>query len=378
MQRRGLYRRPKVSWQDENTPVAAPAARRPTPPPAHPLINTSLDKLLDPSPALAFPPLAPKFTFKKHGRNQAGGASTATAAYRARTEDDASVQEDSVEEASSLSDLRKKAWSSLREESDTHRKISGERRSSPLSPSSVPSSSSTTVPRPSASRLPASPLASSSRNEREPPSLSTEGLSPIRHHLRSSCTIEILNSATAPHPVLIDLRARDGEVVVISGDGSIISVFRSLRAGEPLVLVCPSQTYRLGELPTEYDKVYSLSIKFVNGVRSKMPRLSFFTRPTDILTKHTIFSDPSPTSYEITFLSRSTPLVVHVDRRRGLVTLRERTATSGGALQRLKFGIKEKLWEGLSEEDREYTIDPHLPLKVKMRLNVVSEMMRLF
>lgn len=163
--------------------------------------------------------------------------------------------------------------------------------------------------------------------------LSTEGLSPLQHHLRSSGTIEIVpsSSSTSLPSLLVDVRTRIGLVYLISGDGSKMSVFANTAPSAPLILLQPNEVYGREELPAKYEKVYALAFKFVEGVRSRLPKMVFYNRTFSLHIKHTIFSD-SPPTYELA-LKPPFSVVVRVDRRRSVLIIRHVTTPDNGDLR---------------------------------------------
>ncbi|ORY82920.1 hypothetical protein BCR35DRAFT_303570 [Leucosporidium creatinivorum] len=146
---------------------------------------------------------------------------------------------------------------------------------------------------------------------------------------------------------MLDLRERSGVVLVISGDGESVSLFRrGWNKGEPLVLISPDEVYSFNSLPKELEKPYALAAKFVNGVRSRIPRITVRLPnsypPSSRAPKQatlTIFSD-SPASYSVSFppstSTTSSPsprpqgqsLTVRVDPTRSLLLLHPSSPTS--------------------------------------------------
>ncbi|KAM0750364.1 hypothetical protein T439DRAFT_251195 [Meredithblackwellia eburnea MCA 4105] len=205
------------------------------------------------------------------------------------------------------------------------------------------------------------------------PKLSTKGLAPLRHELRgSSGVIEILTEPLGD--VLMDLRPKVGCVLLISSDGSRISIFENLRrAPDPLVLLHPSHTFNRNDLPPQYEKLYTLAVKFVERLLSFQPKVSFFVQNPQAA-KITIFSDTLAT-YSVKFLETKHLLTIRVNRQQGNLRLSfpflwgsTSTPNAGNGPQQStarlpsssiprsqhrltkKFGITETDWSGMRSE----------------------------
>lgn len=246
---------------DENTPL------RPRPTAPAPL--QSLDALLDPSPALPFPQRAGiRFAHRATSpRFEVLRKATQGEGVEKEHQQEAKIPREELGESNPrrgtrspwLEKLKREVWGAGRENQDA-REISSKEYEVPdgagrssreelvvpeeLAEHSPPSAlpfrkhararlpsppaqlSPSLAPRPS----PLLPVLLSTPSLDDSARLSTVGLPPIRHRLRTSGTIEILPSS---HEVLLDLRSRNNGVILISGDGSSVrplSLFRSSHA----------------------------------------------------------------------------------------------------------------------------------------------------
>ncbi|KAK4698927.1 hypothetical protein P7C70_g7343, partial [Phenoliferia sp. Uapishka_3] len=375
----GLNRRAQ-STNENHPPVASnfPSLPKPIrgPGPARSSVLQSLDNLLDPSPAVPLP----KRRFFKSRFQHSTPAERLKEGGRGRQQP---PEEDAREHpgkgsvaaergGSSGSDRslgrgngRKDAWGILREEANDRLRLQRQPASSSVAPTvdpsglpalSPPKQSPILHPRPPLKGVPTtaqpSPRPPSSTERSQRIRLSTHGLNPIRHHLRSSGTIEILSGPK--RQLVLDVRDRGGGVLLISADGELISVFDpSGNSKDPLILFEPIEVFDRDTLPTAYEKMYSLAIKFVDGIRATLPKLIFHSRTPTLDAKHTIFSD-SPPTYELSFPTSSTTITVRVDRRRSLIRIfrTEHIAKAGLRTSSVKLSLDEKSWSSLGAQER--------------------------
>lgn len=218
-----------VLWQDENTPLP-----RPQPIPE----SNSLDHLLKPSPAFVMP-LRPSFrpTHPITPVTAINSPSISSVEEEERGRAPSRAGGVPPPRRGSLGALRRQVWDNLKREGGDQQ----QRRDftpptrlparSLLHPAMLHERKSLSPPprgtaRSQLSRPPHSSTSQEAIDVNGFQRLSTEGLSPLQHHLRSSGTIEIVpsSSSTSLPSLLVDVRTRIGLVYLISGDGSKVSL----------------------------------------------------------------------------------------------------------------------------------------------------------